>query len=390
MAHLLIIDDEAPIRTSLREILEYEGHCISEAATGMDGVLAATKTKFDGIFCDVKMPQMDGLDVLDLLAKKGVQTPVVMISGHGTVDTAVASLKKGAYDFIQKPLDLNRVLVTLRNMLEREALVETTQVLKKKAHKAQSHTIVGESEAIREILSMVKTVAPTEARVLVTGANGVGKELVARQIHNGSPRTEGPFVEVNCAAIPGELIESELFGHEKGAFTSAVSQRKGKFEQAQGGTLFLDEIGDMSSSAQAKVLRALQEHKISRVGSDKDIVVDVRVVAATNKDLKQAIADGEFREDLYHRLAVVPIHVPALAERASDVPVLVGHFLDLLCSQSGRSIPKVSAEAMDKLADAPWTGNVRELRNAVERLLIFCPAKGAIDAALVAKHGHLR
>ena len=389
MAHLLIIDDEAPIRTSLREILEYEGHCISEAATGMDGVLAATKTKFDGIFCDVKMPQMDGLDVLDLLAKKGVQTPVVMISGHGTVDTAVASLKKGAYDFIQKPLDLNRVLVTLRNMLEREALVETTQVLKKKAHKAQSHTIVGESEAIREILSMVKTVAPTEARVLVTGANGVGKELVARQIHNGSPRTEGPFVEVNCAAIPGELIESELFGHEKGAFTSAVSQRKGKFEQAQGGTLFLDEIGDMSASAQAKVLRALQEHKISRVGSDKDIVVDVRVVAATNKDLKQAIADGEFREDLYHRLAVVPIHVPALAERASDVPVLVGHFLDLLCSQSGRSIPKVSAEAMDKLAGAPWTGNVRELRNAVERLLIFCPAKGAIDAALVAKHGHL-
>jgi DNA-binding NtrC family response regulator len=389
MAHLLIIDDEAPIRTSLREILEYEGHRISEAATGMDGVLAATKTKFDGIFCDVKMPQMDGLDVLDMLAKKGVQTPVVMISGHGTVDTAVASLKKGAYDFIQKPLDLNRVLVTLRNMLEREALVETTQVLKKKAHNAQSHTIVGESEAIREILGMVETVAPTEARVLVTGANGAGKELVARQIHNGSPRAEGPFVEVNCAAIPGELIESELFGHEKGAFTSAVSQRKGKFEQAQGGTLFLDEIGDMSANAQAKVLRALQEHKISRVGSDKDIAVDVRVVAATNKDLKQAIADGEFREDLYHRLAVVPIHVPSLAERASDVPVLVAHFLDMLCSQSGRSVPKVSAEAMDMLAGAPWTGNVRELRNAVERLLIFCPAKGAIDAALVAKHGHL-
>ena len=389
MAHLLIIDDEAPIRTSLREILEYEGHRISEAATGMDGVLAATKTKFDGIFCDVKMPQMDGLDVLDMLAKKGVQTPVVMISGHGTVDTAVASLKKGAYDFIQKPLDLNRVLVTLRNMLEREALVETTQVLKRKAHNAQSHTIVGESEAIREILGMVETVAPTEARVLVTGANGAGKELVARQIHNGSPRAEGPFVEVNCAAIPGELIESELFGHEKGAFTSAVSQRKGKFEQAQGGTLFLDEIGDMSANAQAKVLRALQEHEISRVGSDKDIAVDVRVVAATNKDLKQAIVDGEFREDLYHRLAVVPIHVPSLAERASDVPVLVAHFLDMLCSQSGRSVPKVSAEATDMLAGAPWTGNVRELRNAVERLLIFCPAKGAIDAALVAKHGHL-
>jgi DNA-binding NtrC family response regulator len=389
MAHLLIIDDEAPIRTSLREILEYEGHRISEAATGMDGVLAATKTKFDGIFCDVKMPQMDGLDVLDMLGKRGVQTPVVMISGHGTVDTAVASLKKGAYDFIQKPLDLNRVLVTLRNMLEREALVETTQVLKNKAHKAKSHNIVGESDAIREILSMVETVAPSEARVLVTGANGAGKELVARQIHNGSPRAEGPFVEVNCAAIPGELIESELFGHEKGAFTSAVSQRKGKFEQAQRGTLFLDEIGDMSASAQAKVLRALQEHKISRVGSDKDIAVDVRVVAATNKDLKQAIADGEFREDLYHRLAVVPIHVPSLSERASDVPVLVAHFLDTLCGQSGRSVPKVSAEAMEMLAKAPWTGNVRELRNAVERLLIFCQAKGAIDAALVAKHGHL-
>ena len=389
MAHLLIIDDEAPIRTSLREILEYEGHRISEAATGMDGVLAATKTKFDGIFCDVKMPQMDGLDVLDMLGKRGVQTPVVMISGHGTVDTAVASLKKGAYDFIQKPLDLNRVLVTLRNMLEREALVETTQVLKNKAHKAKSHSIVGESDAIREILSMVETVAPSEARVLVTGANGAGKELVARQIHNGSPRAEGPFVEVNCAAIPGELIESELFGHEKGAFTSAVSQRKGKFEQAQSGTLFLDEIGDMSASAQAKVLRALQEHKISRVGSDKDIAVDVRVVAATNKDLKQAIVDGEFREDLYHRLAVVPIHVPSLSERASDVPVLVAHFLDMFCRQSGRSVPKVSAEAMDMLAKAPWTGNVRELRNAVERLLIFCQAKGAIDAALVAKHGHL-
>ena len=389
MAHLLLIDDEAPIRASLREILEYEGHKVAEAGTGMDGIVAATKTSFDAIFCDVKMPQMDGLDVLDMLAKKQVASPVIMISGHGTVETAVDALKKGAYDFIQKPLDLNRVLVTLRNMMEREALVETTQVLKKKAHNAQSHTIVGESEAIREILGMVETVAPTEARVLVTGANGAGKELVARQIHNGSPRAEGPFVEVNCAAIPGELIESELFGHEKGAFTSAVSQRKGKFEQAQGGTLFLDEIGDMSANAQAKVLRALQEHKISRVGSDKDIAVDVRVVAATNKDLKQAIVDGEFREDLYHRLAVVPIHVPSLAERASDVPVLVAHFLDMLCSQSGRSVPKVSAEAMEMLASAPWTGNVRELRNAVERLLIFCPAKGAIDAALVAKHGHL-
>ncbi|MAO87976.1 MAG: response regulator [Crocinitomicaceae bacterium] len=389
MAHLLIIDDEAPIRTSLREILEYEGHRISEAATGMDGVLAATKTKFDGIFCDVKMPQMDGLDVLDMLAKKQVASPVIMISGHGTVETAVDALKKGAYDFIQKPLDLNRVLVTLRNVLEREVLVETTKVLAKKVHTSQSHQMVGDSEGIQQIQHMVNTVAPTDARVLITGANGSGKELVARQVHNHSQRADGPFVEVNCAAIPSELIESELFGHEKGAFTSAVSQRKGKFEQAQGGTLFLDEVGDMSASAQAKVLRALQENKISRVGSDKDIQVDVRVVAATNKDLKAAIAAGEFREDLYHRLAVVPIHVPSLAERASDIPLLVAHFLDVLCAQSGRPVPKVTAGAMTVLSKAPWTGNVRELRNAVERLLIFCPAGKLVDEALVQKFGHL-
>lgn len=389
MAHLLIIDDENPIRTSLREILEYEGHKVSEAGTGMDGILAATKTAHDAIFCDVKMPQMDGLDVLDMLAKKNVPTPVIMISGHGTVDTAVVALKKGAYDFIQKPLDLNRVLVTLRNVLEREALVETTKVLTKKVHTSQSHHIVGESEGIQQILHMIQTVAPTDARVLVTGANGSGKELVARQIHDNSGRASGPFVEVNCAAIPSELIESELFGHEKGAFTSAVAQRKGKFEQAQGGTLFLDEVGDMSASAQAKVLRALQENKISRVGSDKDIAVDVRVVAATNKDLKAAIANGEFREDLYHRLAVVPIHVPALAERVSDIPLLVAHFLDVLCAQSGRPVPKVAKEAMSALQKAPWTGNVRELRNAVERLLIFCPAGGAIDGELVKAYGQL-
>ena len=389
MAHLLLIDDEAPIRASLREILEYEGHKVSEAGTGMDGILMATKTAFDAIFCDVKMPQMDGLDVLDMLAKKNVATPVVMISGHGTVETAVDALKKGAYDFIQKPLDLNRVLVTLRNVLEREALVETTKVLTKKVHTSQSHQMVGESEGIQTIQHMVQTVAPTDARVLVTGANGSGKELVARQVHDHSGRASGPFVEVNCAAIPSELIESELFGHEKGAFTSAVSQRKGKFEQAQGGTLFLDEVGDMSASAQAKVLRALQENKISRVGSDKDISVDVRVVAATNKDLKAAIANGEFREDLYHRLAVVPIHVPSLAERASDIPLLVAHFLEVLCAQTGRPVPKVSKDAMGALQKAPWTGNVRELRNAVERLLIFCPAGKSIDADLVGRFGHL-
>ena len=389
MAHLLLIDDEAPIRASLREILEYEGHKVAEAGTGMDGILAATKTSFDAIFCDVKMPQMDGLDVLDMLAKKQVASPVIMISGHGTVETAVDALKKGAYDFIQKPLDLNRVLVTLRNVLEREVLVETTKVLAKKVHTSQSHQMVGESEGIQQIQHMVDTVAPTDARVLITGANGSGKELVARQVHNHSQRADGPFVEVNCAAIPSELIESELFGHEKGAFTSAVSQRKGKFEQAQGGTLFLDEVGDMSASAQAKVLRALQENKISRVGSDKDIQVDVRVVAATNKDLKAAIAAGEFREDLYHRLAVVPIHVPSLAERASDIPLLVAHFLDVLCVQSGRPVPKVTAGAMTALTKAPWTGNVRELRNAVERLLIFCPAGKSMDEALVQKFGHL-
>ena len=389
MAHLLLIDDEAPIRASLREILEYEGHKVAEAGTGMDGILAATKTSFDAIFCDVKMPQMDGLDVLDMLAKKQVASPVIMISGHGTVETAVDALKKGAYDFIQKPLDLNRVLVTLRNVLEREVLVETTKVLAKKVHTSQSHQMVGDSEGIQQIQHMVDTVAPTDARVLITGANGSGKELVARQVHNHSQRADGPFVEVNCAAIPSELIESELFGHEKGAFTSAVSQRKGKFEQAQGGTLFLDEVGDMSASAQAKVLRALQENKISRVGSDKDIQVDVRVVAATNKDLKAAIAAGEFREDLYHRLAVVPIHVPSLAERASDIPLLVAHFLDVLCAQSGRPVPKVTAGAMTALSKAPWTGNVRELRNAVERLLIFCPAGKSVDEALVQKFGHL-
>ena len=389
MAHLLLIDDEAPIRASLREILEYEGHKVAEAGTGMDGILAATKTSFDAIFCDVKMPQMDGLDVLDMLAKKQVASPVIMISGHGTVETAVDALKKGAYDFIQKPLDLNRVLVTLRNVLEREVLVETTKVLAKKVHTSQSHQMVGESEGIQQIQHMVDTVAPTDARVLITGANGSGKELVARQVHNHSQRADGPFVEVNCAAIPSELIESELFGHEKGAFTSAVSQRKGKFEQAQGGTLFLDEVGDMSASAQAKVLRALQENKISRVGSDKDIQVDVRVVAATNKDLKAAIAAGEFREDLYHRLAVVPIHVPSLAERASDIPLLVAHFLDVLCAQSGRPVPKVTAGAMTALKKASWTGNVRELRNAVERLLIFCPAGKSVDDALVQKFGHL-
>lgn len=390
MAQLLIIDDEAPIRKSLREILEYEGHDITEAGTGMDGILAASKKGFDAIFCDVKMPQMDGLDVLDMMRKKNIVSPVIMISGHGTVDTAVDALKRGAYDFIQKPLDLNRVLVTLRNVLEREELMETNKVLTKKVHTSQSHQIIGESEEINKILHMIETVAPTSARVLITGANGSGKELVARQIHNQSDRSSGPFVEVNCAAIPAELIESELFGHEKGAFTSAVSQRKGKFELAEGGTLFLDEVGDMSASAQAKVLRALQENKISRVGGDKDIQVDVRVVAATNKNLGSAIEQGEFREDLFHRLSVVPIHVPSLAERASDIPLLVQHFLEVLCAQTGRKVPKVDKGAMNAFVTAPWTGNVRELRNAIERLLIFCPVGSSFDVPLIDAYGHLK
>jgi len=371
MAHLLIIDDEAPIRASLREILEYEGHDVAEAGTGMDGILASTKTSFDAIFCDVKMPQMDGLDVLDMLAKKQVSSPVIMISGHGTVETAVDALKKGAYDFIQKPLDLNRVLVTLRNVLEREVLVETTKVLAKKVHDSQSHQMVGKSEEIQQIQNMVETVAPTDARVLITGPNGSGKELVARQVHNLSSRVDGPFVEVNCAAIPSELIESELFGHEKGAFTSAVSQRKGKFEQAEGGTLFLDEVADMSLAAQAKVLRALEENKIQRVGGNKDIKTDVRVIAATNKNLSNEIKAGNFREDLFHRLAVILIEVPPLNDRKEDIDLLVNHFTTLLTIDQGLEPKVFDSKAIDVLKNYPWSGNIRELRNVVERLLIL-------------------
>ena len=387
---ILIIDDEAPIRASLKEILEYENYQVMEAEDGAEGFKLATKFAFDVVFCDIKMPKMDGLEVLDALVEKGIDGRVIMISGHGTVETAVQAIKVGAFDFIQKPLDLNRILLTVRHALDQGQLEQETERLTRKIQTERSTAIVGDSPAIREIVELICTVAPSDARVLITGANGTGKELVARQLHELSARHSAPFVEVNCAAIPSELIESELFGHEKGAFTSAVKQRKGKFEQAQGGTLFLDEVGDMSASAQAKVLRALQENKISRVGSDKDIQVDVRVVAATNKDLKAAIAAGEFREDLYHRLAVVPIHVPSLAERASDIPLLVAHFLDVLCTQSGRPVPKVTAGAMTALTKAPWTGNVRELRNAVERLLIFCPAGKSVDDALVQKFGHLR
>ena len=386
---ILIIDDEAPIRASLREILEYENYQVMEAEDGAEGLKLATKFAFDAIFCDIKMPQMDGLEVLDALMEKGINGRVIMISGHGTVETAVQAIKVGAFDFIQKPLDLNRILLTVRHALDQSQLEEETERLTRKIQVERSTAIVGDSAEIRSIVELICTVAPSDARVLITGANGTGKELVARQLHELSTRHDAPFVEVNCAAIPSELIESELFGHEKGAFTSAVKQRKGKFEQAQGGTLFLDEIGDMSASAQAKVLRALQENRISRVGGEKEIHVDVRVVAATNKDLRKEIADGNFREDLYHRLAVIPVHVPALNDRREDVPLLVTHFLKSICEQHGKVLIEVKPGAMKLLQQANWTGNIRELRNVVERLVILTPQGGSIDADLVERYGSL-
>jgi two-component system nitrogen regulation response regulator NtrX len=386
---ILIIDDEAPIRASLREILEYENYQVMEAEDGAEGLKLATKFAFDAIFCDIKMPQMDGLEVLDALMEKGINGRVIMISGHGTVETAVQAIKVGAFDFIQKPLDLNRILLTVRHALDQSQLEEETERLSRKIQVERSTAIVGDSAEIRAIVELICTVAPSDARVLITGANGTGKELVARQLHELSTRHDAPFVEVNCAAIPSELIESELFGHEKGAFTSAVKQRKGKFEQAQGGTLFLDEIGDMSASAQAKVLRALQENRISRVGGEKEIDVDVRVVAATNKDLRKEIADGNFREDLYHRLAVIPVHVPALNDRREDVPLLVTHFLKSICEQHGKVLIEVKPGAMKLLQQANWTGNIRELRNVVERLVILTPQGGSIDADLVERYGSL-
>lgn len=389
MTKVLIIDDEAPIRTSLREILEYEGHRVDEAEDGAKGLSQALKFSYDLIFCDIKMPRMDGMDVLDMLREKGVRTPVVMISGHGTVDAAVQALKKGAFDFIQKPLDLNRILVTLRHAMEQQALEEKSHKLERTLRDHSGATIMGESPSIEAIKERISKVAPTDARVLVTGPNGAGKELVARQLHAQSNRSDAPFVEVNCAAIPAELIESELFGHEKGSFTSAIKQRKGKFELAHGGTLFLDEIGDMSPSAQAKVLRALQENRITRVGGDEDIVVDVRVVAATNRNLLEEIDGGRFREDLYHRLAVILIEVPSLNERRSDVPILVDYFLGQICIQYGIKVPVVEPEAMAMLEHANWRGNIRELRNVVERLVILSPKGKAISSDFVAEFGGL-
>ncbi|MFZ6051677.1 sigma-54-dependent transcriptional regulator [Halocola ammonii] len=378
MSKILIIDDEAAIRSSLKEILEYEDYKVDDAEDGPSAITKATKTKYDCIFCDIKMPKMDGIEVLEKLKEKDVESPVIMISGHGTVETAVEALKKGAFDFIQKPLDLNRILVTLRNALDQSSLIEETKVLRQKVNKKFSSSIIGESEPIMKIKEMIETVAPTDARVMITGENGTGKELVARQLHEKSSRAKSPFIEVNCAAIPSELIESELFGHEKGAFTSAVKQRKGKFEQANGGTLFLDEIGDMSLPAQAKVLRALQENKISRVGGDKDIKVDVRVVAATNKNVKKEIEEGNFREDLYHRLSVILIQVPALRERKEDIPLLADFFIDQICKEYGIAPKEISKKAIEELQKGKWTGNIREFRNVIERLIILCPKK--IDA----------
>ena len=370
MTKVLIIDDERPIRNALRDILEYEKMQVEEATTGTEGLQKLEKEKYDLVLCDIKMPGIDGIEVLDKIGENGYGVPVVMISGHGTIETAVEAVKKGAFDFIAKPLDLNRLLVTVRNALDKSIIINENKVLKKKISK--TFDMIGNSPAINEIKEMIEKVAPTDARVLITGGNGTGKELVARWLHEKSNRSKFPIVEVNCAAIPSELIESELFGHEKGAFTSAVNQRKGKFEQAEGGTLFLDEIGDMSLSAQAKVLRALQENKISRVGSEKEIKVNVRVVAATNKNLKEEIQKGNFREDLYHRLSVIPIHVPSLNQRIDDIPLLAEHFVKILSEEHGIAPKKLTKEAIALLQKIDWTGNIREFKNVIERLLILC------------------
>lgn len=372
MTTVLIIDDERPIRSSLRDILEYENYKIFDADNGQDGLAILKKEKIDLVLCDIKMNKMDGMEVLTE-AQNITDAPFIMISGHGTIETAVEAARKGAFDFLEKPLDLNRLLITVRNAIEKGGLVKETKVLKKKASKTKE--ILGESKAIKLIKDTIERVAPTEARVLITGENGSGKELVARWLHEKSAHSASALVEVNCAAIPSELIESELFGHEKGSFTSAVKQRIGKFEQANGGTLFLDEIGDMSLSAQAKVLRALQENKITRVGGEKEIDVQVRVIAATNKDLLQEIEKGNFRMDLYHRLSVILIHVPPLKDRTSDIPLIATNFCEEICAGYGMPVKEISAGAMKALQRLPWTGNIRELRNMIERLIILSDKK---------------
>ncbi len=370
---VLVIDDERSIRNSLKDILEYEKYEVELAENGKQALQLIEKTEYSVILCDIKMPEIDGVEVLDIIAKQNIHTPVVMISGHGNIDTAVDAIKKGAFDFIEKPLDLNRLLITIKNAVNKSELIIETKTLKKKVDK--KFEIIGESESIKRIIEMADKVAPTDARILITGENGSGKELVARRLHNNSQRAKAPFIEVNCAAIPSELIESELFGHEKGAFTSAIKQRKGKFEQANGGTLFLDEIGDMSLSAQAKVLRALQENVISRVGGDKDININVRVIAATNKQLAKEIDNGNFREDLYHRLSVILINVPSLQERKDDIPLLAKHFVAQICTELGIPPKEIEPKAIAKLQELPWTGNIRELRNVIERLIILCDKK---------------
>ena len=366
---ILIIDDERSIRNSLREILTEEGYVVDVAEDGVSGVKAALGGHYDVIFSDIKMPQMDGVEVLGKLVAEGVYSPVVMISGHADINTAVDCIKKGAFDFIEKPLDLNRVLITIKNATDKVALTSQNKILKKKVFGGGK--MIGESEPMMHIREMISKVAPTPARVLIIGPNGSGKELVARSLHAESDRSAAPYIEVNCAAIPSELIESELFGHEKGSFTSAIKQHKGKFEQADGGTLFLDEIGDMSLAAQAKVLRVLQENKLSRVGSDVDIKVDVRVIAATNKDLRKEIEAGNFREDLYHRLSVIVIKVPSLDERKSDIPLLIDYFVEQVCNETALPRKTFSQEAVQYLTERSWKGNIRELRNVVERLLIL-------------------
>lgn len=373
MASILVIDDERSIRNTLKEVLEYENHKVELAEDGIQGLDMVQKSKYDIVLCDIKMPNMDGMEVLEKIFEIAPDATVIMISGHGNIDTAVEAIKKGAFDFIVKPLDLNRLLITIRNGLDKTNLISETKVLKRKV--AKTFEIVGKSPAISKVLEMIDRVAPTDARVLITGKNGTGKELVARWLHEKSQRACGPFVEVNCAAIPSELIESELFGHEKGSFTSAYKDRKGKFEIATGGTLFLDEIGDMSLSAQAKVLRALQENKITRVGSDKEIKVDVRIVAATNKDLKKEIESGNFREDLYHRLSVILVHVPSLNERTDDIPLLAEHFNTLICNEYGMAKKQITGDAIAELQKIIWTGNIREFRNVLERLIILCGAE---------------
>ena len=376
MARILIIDDERAIRNALREILEYENYQVDEAEDGATGIELVNKESYDVILCDIKMPKMDGIEVLENI-QKTTDAPVVMISGHGTIETAVEAIRKGAYDFIAKPLDLNRLLITLRNAMDKSRLVTETKALKRKVSK--QYEMIGESPAISKIKEMIERVAPTDARVLITGESGTGKELVARWLHEKSNRADGPFVEVNCAAIPSELIESVLFGHEKGSFTSAIKQRKGDFEQANNGTIFLDEIGDMSLSAQAKVLRALQENKIMRVGGEKDIPVNVRVLAATNKNLLEEIQNKNFREDLYHRLSVILIKVPSLNDREDDIPLLANYFVEQICQNNGRPPIQFTDEALEELKTIKWTGNIRELRNVVERLVILCDQKITIE-----------